>query len=792
MSGSVNQHAVETARPTGLRTSGNSFDTLRLIGALAVMVGHAFILTGSSAPSVGNIPLHSFGVCVFFSISGFLITQSWMNDRHIIRFVKRRILRIIPALFVVTTCTALIIGALVTTEQKAQYYSHFWTWRYIFSNSLLFTVWGLPGVFEHNPIPGQANGSLWTLPIEFGLYLIVPILGLQQRRSNFLAAMIVLCLAVFILAEVPQYRSIFTYSFYGIDLGQGLALAPYFLVGSALRLLDFAAWNLRDQRRVLAFSAFLVGFWTVSPIQVPLPVAMIGIVSLVLLIGMSNWLHWSFLDRIGDLSYGSYLWAFPLQQLVVAKIGGGVWINLAIVGPTTLGIAYLSWHFIERQALRLKPSRPAPQSKPSPSGRARSSILFVTRLPPDADGPGGMQRAMQLLRVLATQGEVDMVLLNRISDVEAATSLSAEAKALVRKFSAHTIAEWAPPRANSRLVWQWRQIMELIRIHAPDAPRFSRRTIANIASVLPEKRYDLVFAGRLSSACIVNQLIAHGHLDSPARVVDLDDLSSRFRARELSVLGPTEGRLRRLLHRIIIRRLRAAEVHVCRTWDAVGLPVPEDLAWLQQQVSGARLQLLPNVIERPRLPPPDGVRARVLFVGHLSYTPNVDGLRMFLDEVWPVVLRALPHATFAVVGMYPDSNVEQMVAAATNAQLYPNVPAVEPFYQECDVVVSPIRYASGTRIKIIEAMAFGRAVVSTEIGAEGLKITHGRQALIADDMADFADAVVRLCTDSALNTSIVKAGHELQQECYSLNALTKAIIEMIARLGLKTTPSPNM
>lgn len=415
---------------------------------------------------------------------------------------------------------------------------------------------------------------------------------------------------------------------------------------------------------------------------------------------------------------------------------------------------------------------------------SRPSILFVSRLPPDADGPGGMQRAMQLLRVLAIQGEVDLVLLNRVSDVEAATTISAEVKGLVRNFSAHTIAEWAPPRANSKFVWQWRQIMEFIRIYAADAPRFSRATIARIAAEIPEKCYDIVFAERLSSACIADQLIAQGELKVQIRVVDLDDLASRFRARELAVVGPAEGRLRRLLQRITIRRLHAAELNVCRNWDAVGLPVAADLDWLKQQVPEARLHLLPNVITRPRLAPTSGRGDRILFVGHLAYTPNVDGLRVFLDEAWPIVRRALPDATLAVVGMYPDRVVEQMVASVPGAQLHPNVPSVEPYYQQCDVVVSPIRYASGTRIKIIEAMAYGRAVVSTSIGAEGLGIEPGNQALIADDMAKFADALVRLCTDRALNARIAKAGHTLQQDRYSLKALAKAIIEMIGPPGV--------
>jgi glycosyltransferase involved in cell wall biosynthesis len=95
------------------------------------------------------------------------------------------------------------------------------------------------------------------------------------------------------------------------------------------------------------------------------------------------------------------------------------------------------------------------------------------------------------------------------------------------------------------------------------------------------------------------------------------------------------------------------------------------------------------------------------------------------------------------------------------------------------VVISPIRYASGTRIKIIEAMAFGRPVVSTTVGAEGLEVKAGYHALISDDMSDFARSIVQLCTDAALNARIAEAGYELQQRHYSLAALTQAISDAI-------------
>lgn len=419
----------------------------------------------------------------------------------------------------------------------------------------------------------------------------------------------------------------------------------------------------------------------------------------------------------------------------------------------------------------------APVSKSGAEGG--TTILFVTRLPPDPDGPGGTQRAMQLLRALASIGIVDLVLLHRSSDLEAVKTLSGPAQSLVRNFAALEISEWAPAKHSvSKWKWKWRQIEEVFRLHAVDAPRFSASMISKIASVLPESDYDVIFAGRLSSACIVNQLMSNGQLRARTRVSDLDDLISRFRERELKVVGAAQGMLRRILQRISIRRVRNAELEICRHWDAVGLPVAEELEWLRARVPAAALQLFPNVVDRRLLPIQRSTKPNILFVGHLGYTPNIDGLRTFLTEAWPCILQRVPEATLTVVGMYPDLALSQFVAD-NGGKLYANVPSVEPYYQNSTLVISPIRYASGTRIKIIEAMAFGRPVVSTKIGAEGLQIKSGDHALIVDDMKEFSEAVVRLCTDDDLYDHIVFSANVLQKQKYSLDALTEEIREAI-------------
>jgi peptidoglycan/LPS O-acetylase OafA/YrhL len=358
----------------------NSFDTLRLFGAIIVLIGHAFIITGAAAPNVGTIPLHKFGVCVFFAISGFLITQSWMSDNHPGRFLLRRILRIIPALIVVVVFTALVIGALATSEPVSAYFRHGWTWRYIISNSVLVTVWGLPGVFGDLPIKGQSNGSLWTLPIEFGLYIVTPILVFAYRRAGRAGSVLILLASCGVIGAEHFEPALFTYNLLGVDLGKGLALAPYFWVGSALRQLDIGNWPKNMGRAVLLLSCAIFAVWAYAALPALMPLAIVPICVIILSLGLGDRLYSRALQSVGDLSYGTYLWAFPIQQFVMLELGGGPMLNLMVSLPVVLVLAFLSWHLIERPALRLKPRRrvhPEEEHFPASSAAAIQSPASI-------------------------------------------------------------------------------------------------------------------------------------------------------------------------------------------------------------------------------------------------------------------------------------------------------------------------------------------------------------------------------------------------------------------------------
>jgi glycosyltransferase involved in cell wall biosynthesis len=150
----------------------------------------------------------------------------------------------------------------------------------------------------------------------------------------------------------------------------------------------------------------------------------------------------------------------------------------------------------------------------------------------------------------------------------------------------------------------------------------------------------------------------------------------------------------------------------------------------------------------------------------MDWYPNEDAVLHFVDAIWPRIRRACPLASFAVVGRNPSARVRAL-AEKPGVHVSGTVADVRPLVGEGAVYVVPLRVGGGTRLKIFEALAMGKAVVSTTVGAEGLGLRPGRHLLLADDPQAFADAVVTLLGNRAMRRAIGAAGRRLVDEEYS-------------------------
>jgi len=313
----------------------NNFDAIRLLAALAVVVGHAWPLTGTShPPEIGGLKVYTLAVYVFFSVSGYLITQSWLRSGSVRSYLANRVLRIFPALIGVVLVTVLLLGPLFSTLGAAGYFASPVTWQYL-ANLSLVGVYDLPGVFRDHPITA-VNGPLWSLGPEFLCYLAVLALGLVVLRRPVLRAVLFIAaaLALTLLVDSPLEDAFRSMVFFG--------------VGSLLASLRLPSWP-----ALVVLPAWLIGAWLAPDLALPL--AWITVPYLVVTLGTRSTPVLRRFGRFGDISYGLYLWGFPVQQSVIAVVGTlPLALDLLVVVPLTAVIAFASWHLVEKRALAQK------------------------------------------------------------------------------------------------------------------------------------------------------------------------------------------------------------------------------------------------------------------------------------------------------------------------------------------------------------------------------------------------------------------------------------------------------
>lgn len=252
----------------------------------------------------------------------------------------------------------------------------------------------------------------------------------------------------------------------------------------------------------------------------------------------------------------------------------------------------------------------------------------------------------------------------------------------------------------------------------------------------------------------------------------------------------SEGWARRVYARRQSRATRCEE-HLAANKVALLLATSErDRRVFENELAAPRVEVVPNGIDLEEFRPAVGVGepGMILFSGLMSYFPNQQAIRWFLDHVFPLVLRHVPHATLVVAGAAPSRWLRDQ--AGDRVRVTGAVADMRPFLEAARVFVAPLLTGGGTRVKILEAQAAGRPVVSTSIGAEGLGARHGESILLADDPEAFARSVVATLNDPALAGRLaaegerhVAAHHDWRRIGERLAGLLRDRIGLTPRVG---------
>ena len=339
----------------------NNFDAIRLFAAALVIFGHGFpLLAEGPVPRVLGSEVSAVAVKIFFSLSGYLIVASWLNDPDPKRFLVRRLLRIWPALALVVILSACVLGPLVSNRDLLGYFSDDAFLDY-FQNLALYIVYSLPGVFEDNAYPVAVNGSLWSLPAEFAMYCLVMACGIIAAflpRFRFetiwgLATIIVLALSYTQFSL--QFDIVGGTVIYGTRIDYTLDVAPCFMIGGCLYLLR------RFVRASVAIGigALLLGEFCIRYLGAPHPLVAALIAYATISIGTASTVFLRSAGRFGDLSYGVYLYGFPVAQTLSHVFGRDLPFtgHLVLTFLISCVFAAASFHLVEKPMLRLKPGR---------------------------------------------------------------------------------------------------------------------------------------------------------------------------------------------------------------------------------------------------------------------------------------------------------------------------------------------------------------------------------------------------------------------------------------------------
>jgi peptidoglycan/LPS O-acetylase OafA/YrhL len=342
----------------------NNIDLLRLCAAIMVIFSHSFALSSGNNDSDplslltgGIITMGGLGVVIFFIISGYLITKSWVNRPKISTFLQNRILRIVPGLIALSFFTVLIVGPLSYNGSLIKYLLNFEVWKYI-AMPLTLGTYGmiLPGTFVNNPYPGVINASLWTLLPEFKLYLIVLILGvtgLLAKKKLMILAVIVLSLLYFIgdsfNPAIQETAYVFT-NMSGLSHPIFPLLPVFFLCGSL-----YYSYNKKNSYNLFV-SLLLLLVWILSLKTGFFYLAsIICLPYLVLFLSFAKIPCASKAGKYGDFSYGLYIYAFPVQQLIALYFTGITAYPMFVLSMLSIfPLAVLSWKLVESRSLRLK------------------------------------------------------------------------------------------------------------------------------------------------------------------------------------------------------------------------------------------------------------------------------------------------------------------------------------------------------------------------------------------------------------------------------------------------------
>ncbi len=393
----------------------------------------------------------------------------------------------------------------------------------------------------------------------------------------------------------------------------------------------------------------------------------------------------------------------------------------------------------------------ASEHDPVPSD-ARPAALLLAPEPPYPLSGGGSIRSASLLEYLGRCYSLDVIVFREPGAPDPAEAIPPH---LVRDVQALDL----PYHSRRPLARASRTASRLVRGIPPLVDRFAGFGSA-LEAFLEGRRYELALLEHFWCAPYAEQIASR----SKAVLLDLHNIESVLMARRASTAGFPAA--------LAFRRFQQLSLSLEQKWlprfHALLAASDNDAALLRSACPAARVHVYPNALPAP--PQPKAAEQHMIaFSGNLAYDPNVDAVRYFHSRVWPLLRSRWPNLVWRLIGQHPEA-VRRRLSGDSRVLLDgPPRDAIQSL-AAAQVVVAPLRLGSGTRVKILEAWAAGRPVVSTSVGAEGLPAIDGVHLSIADEPGAFAEAVSALLDSAHLRGRLGQAGRKLLETEFTWEA----------------------
>lgn len=403
-------------------------------------------------------------------------------------------------------------------------------------------------------------------------------------------------------------------------------------------------------------------------------------------------------------------------------------------------------------------------------------ILVVTPFLPSPPRFGGQRRLDGLLRSLAKKHDISVISFTATDEF---TQPSLEAtREYCREVVTFPDMEFVDKNDKRRL-----QARSLVSRHSFEHLLVARRTefLERLQQMIDWGQFDIVQVEFMQMAAL-----KFGRQKQRRYRTVLDEHNIEFDIVKRTANAEVSA-ARRLYSSVDWRKLKREEMEAWRWFDGVAVTSERDGKILSELEPKTRVAVVPNGADIERFQPPTTPpeQDNLLFFGAMNYYPNNDGVHYFVQHVFPRIVAKRPNIKLWLVGPAPD---DVKALRGPNIEVTDFVDAVEPYIDRATAVVVPLRIGGGTRLKIVEAMAKAKAVVSTVIGAEGIDVINGESALLADEPEAFADNVEKVLSDAALATRLGQAARKLAVDRYSWPALVEGLERFYDQL-LATAPS---